>query len=214
LSVAAPVLSGEELLRPILDAFLDAFPAVSARVHLRDNPTNLIDEGIDAALRIGHLPDSSMIAVRVGEVRQIIVASPAYLSEHPPIDEPADLAKQQIITMARFGPDSWSFPPVNGSAIPRSVHFTPRMVLDSVRAAVASVVEGHGVTRLFSYQIADHVRDGRLRIVLRPHEHAPFPVHVVIPEGRLSLPKVRAFADFAVARLRTKFARLAVDASV
>jgi DNA-binding transcriptional LysR family regulator len=211
LTLAAPVLSDVEMLGPILDAFLDAFPAVSVRVDLQDALTNLIDDGTDAALRIGHSPDSSLIAVRVGEVRQIIVAAPSYLSEHPGIDEPADLAKQQIIAMSHFGLDSWSFPPADGSVIPRTVPFTPRIVVDSVRAAIASAVEGHGVTRLFSYQIADYVRDGRLRIVLRSQEQASLPVHVVVPEGRLSVPKVRAFVDFAVPRLRTQFARLAVD---
>jgi DNA-binding transcriptional LysR family regulator len=153
-----------------------------------------------------------MIAVRVGEVRRVIVAAPSYLAAHPRIDEPGDLARQQIIAMTHFGVDSWSFPPAAGSTIPRAVPFTPRLALDSVRAAVASAVEGHGVTRLFSYQVAEHVREGRLRIVLSADEHAPLPVHVVMPDGRLSVPKVRAFADFAVPRLRRQFARLAVEA--
>jgi DNA-binding transcriptional LysR family regulator len=205
------VLSGEEVLRPILDAFMDAYPAVSVRLHLLDRPVNLIDEGIDVALRIAHLPDSSMVAVRVGDVRRIVVAAPSYLARHPRIVEPGDLAKQQII-MNNSGVGSWSFPPIDGSMVPRTVHFTPRFVVDSVRAAIASAVEGRGVTRPLSYQVAEHVRDGRLRIVLRSDEHAPLPVHVVTPEGRLSVPKVRAFVDFVVPRLRTQFARLAVDA--
>jgi DNA-binding transcriptional LysR family regulator len=213
LSLSAPVLSGEEVLRPILDAFLDAHPAVSARLYLRDEPVNLIDEGIDAALRIGHLPDSSMVAVRIGEVRQVIVAAPFYLANHPPIDGPGDLAKQQIIAMTGFGLDSWSFRAANGSALPRAVHFMPRFVVDSVRAAVASAVDGCGVTRLLSYHVAEHLRDGRLQIVLRSHEFVPLPVHVILPEGRPSVPKVRAFMDFALPRLRTQFAYLALDTS-
>ena len=213
LTLTAPVISGEEVLRPILDAFLDAYPTVSARLYLLDRPVNLIDEGIDAALRIAHLPDSSMIAVRVGEVRRVIAAAPSYLAKHPRIDEPGDLAKQQIIAMNHFGVDSWSFPPTEGSTIPRTVHFTPRFIVNSVRAAVASAAEGRGVTRVFSYQVAANVREGRLRIVLRSDEHAPLPIHVVTPEGRLSVPKVRAFLDFAVPRLRAQFARLAVDAT-
>jgi DNA-binding transcriptional LysR family regulator len=111
LTLTAPVTSGEEVLRPILDDFLDAHPTVSARLYLLDRPVNLIDEGIDVALRIAHLPDSSMVAVRVGEVRRIIAAAPSYLAKHPRIDEPGDLAKQQIIAMNHFGVDSWSFPP-------------------------------------------------------------------------------------------------------
>jgi DNA-binding transcriptional LysR family regulator len=121
---------------------------------------NLIDEGVDVALRIAHLPDSSMVAVRVGEVRRIIAAAPSYLAKHPRIDEPRDLAKQQIIAMNHFGVDSWSFPPADGSTIARIVHFTPRFVVNSVRAAVVSAAEGRGMTRVFSYQVAEHVRDG------------------------------------------------------
>jgi DNA-binding transcriptional LysR family regulator len=212
LTLTAPLVSGEEALRPILDAFLDAHRTVSARLYLLDRPVNLIDEGIDAALRIAHLPDSSMVAVRVGEVRRVIAAAPSYLAKHPRIDEPDDLAKQQIIAFSQFGVDSWGFPPVDGSTIPRTVQFTPRLVVNTVRAAVASAIEGRGVTRVLSYQVAKHVRDGQLRILLRSDEHAPLPVHVVTPQGRLSVPKVRAFVDFVVPRLRAQFARLAADA--
>jgi DNA-binding transcriptional LysR family regulator len=92
------------------------------------------------------------------------------------------------------------------------VQFTPRLVVNTVRAAVASAAEGRGVTRVFSYQVAANVREGRLQIVLRSDEHAALPVHVVTPQGRLSVPKVRAFVDFVVPRLRAQFARLAADA--
>ena len=92
---------------------------------------------------------------------------------------------------------SWSFPPADGSTVPRTVQFTPRLLVNSVRAAVVSAVEGHGVTRPLSYPVAEHVRDGRLQVLLRSDEHPPLPVHVVTPEGRLSVPKVRAFVDFA-----------------
>jgi hypothetical protein len=168
-------------LRPILDAFLDAYPTVSAKLYLLDRPVNLIDEGIDLALRIAHLPDSSMVAVRVGEVRRIVVAAPSYLCKHPRIDEPGDLAKQQIIAMNNSGVGAWSFPPADGSTIPRTVQFTPRLLVNSVRAAVASAVEGRGVTRPLSYQVAEHVRDGRLQVVLRSDEYTPLPVHIVTP---------------------------------
>ncbi|ACB95710.1 LysR family transcriptional regulator [Beijerinckia indica] len=211
LTITAPVISGEDILRPILDAFLDAYPTVSAKLYLLDRPVNLIDEGVDVALRIAHLPDSSMVATRVGEVRRIIVASPRYLTEHPRILEPSDLAKHQIIAMTHFGLDSWSFPPMEGSTIPRSVSFTPRFIVNSVRAAVASAAEGHGVTRLFSYHVAEKVREGQLLIILSDTEHTSLPVHVITQEGRLSVPKVRAFVDFAVPRLRKHFGRLTTD---
>jgi len=211
LVVSAPVVCGEEVLRPIVDDFLDAFPTVSARLLLVDRPVNMIDEGIDIALRVEQLPDSSMIAVKVGEVRRVIVAAPSYVAKHPRIEELGDLSRHRIIAVSQFGVGSWSFPPANGSSVPRTVQFAPRVVVDSVRAAIASAVEARGVTRVFSNEVAEHVREGRLRIVLDSEENAPVPVNIVLPDGRLSLPKVRAFVDFVVPRLRMQFARLAVS---
>ncbi len=212
LSLTAPEIPGEAVLRPILDSFLNAYPAVSARLYLVDRAVKLIDEGIDIAFRIGHLPDSTSVAIRVGEVRRVVTAAPGYLARHPRIEQLSDLTKHQIIAMTHFGLDSWSFPPLQGCLVPRSVHFIPRLVVNTVRGAVASAVEGHGVTRVFSCQIAEQVRDGELEIVLPADEEAPVPVHVLLPTGRLSVPKARAFVDFAVPRLRSYFARLAKDA--
>ena len=209
LTVTAPVAAGEDLMRPILDAFMDRYPEVSVRLHLLDRPANLIDEGIDLALRLAHLADSTLVAIRVGEVRRVIAAAPRYLAQHPPIQEPADLAQHQIIAITHFGLDSWPFPPREGSSIARSVALTPRFVVNSIRAAVASAVEGRGVTRMFSYHIAQEVSSGALQIVLADDEFEPLPVHLVSPYGRLSVPKVRAFVDFAVPLLRPAFAQLA-----
>ena len=132
LALTAPVISGEMVLRPVLDAFLDAYPTVSARLLLLDRSVNLIDEGFDAALRIGNLADSSMMASRIGEVRRVVVAAPRYLKQNPRIAEPGDLAKHQIITMAHL-PNSWTFPPVAGSSVPRTVQVSPRLVTNSIR---------------------------------------------------------------------------------
>ena len=210
LTLSAPVISGEMVLRPILDAFLDAYPTVSARLMLVDRAVNLIDEGVDVALRIGELADSSMVATRIGEVRRVVVAAPRYLKQNPRIEEPGDLAKHQIITMAHL-PNSWTFPPLAGSSVPRSVQVTPRLVTNSIRGAVASAAGGRGVALFFSYQVSEQVQNGELEIVLAGHEPAALPVHVITPQGRLSVPKVRAFLDFAVPRLRSHFARLEKD---
>jgi len=154
-----------------------------------------------------------MVAVRVGgDVKRVVVASPRYLAEHPRIIEPADLAKHRIVTTTHFGQDSWVFPPAPGSSIARAIHFKPRLVVNSVRAALASAVGGYGVARLYTYHVADCVRDGSLRIVLRDAEPAPLPVHLVTPHGRAAIPKVRAFIDFAAPRLRAEFARLSAAA--
>jgi DNA-binding transcriptional LysR family regulator len=213
LTLTAPVPSGETVLRPILDAFLDAYPLVSARLYLLDRIVNLIDEGIDVALRFGHLSDSTMVAITIGEVRRVIVAAPRYLELHPRIEMLSDLTKHHIIATNRLGVDSWSFPPLPGSSVPRSVQFAPRLVVNSVAAAVASAVDGGGVTRLLSPHVAEHVREGRLEVLLAEHEYPAFPVHLVAPNGRLAVPKVRAFVDFAVPRLRGHFARLTRVAS-
>jgi DNA-binding transcriptional LysR family regulator len=213
LTVTAPVITGEDVLRPVLDAFMNEYPMVTVRLYLLDRQVNLIDEGIDVALRIAHLADSNFVAIRLGEVRRVIAASPGYLAQHPIINEPADLAKHRIIAMTHFGLDSWSFPPPEGSSVPRAIQFAPRLVVNTVRAAVASAVEGHGVTRLFSYHIADEIREGRLQILLSEDEYPPLPAHLLAPQGRFSVPKVRAFADFASPRLKRYFTQLTTEAS-
>jgi DNA-binding transcriptional LysR family regulator len=212
LTITAPVAAGETLVGPIIDAFMDVYPAVCVRLHLLDRPANLIDEGIDLALRIAHLADSTLVAIHVGEVRRVVAAAPRYLDQHPVISEPSDLAQHQIIAMTHFGIDSWSFPPLPGSSVPRAVQFTPRFIVNSIRGAVASAVGGRGVTRLFSYHVADALRDGSLRILLPGDEHPPLPVHLIAPHGRMQVPKVRAFVDFAVPRLKGHFARLCAEA--
>ncbi|OAJ61656.1 LysR family transcriptional regulator [Paraburkholderia ginsengiterrae] len=205
LTITAPVAAGQDMLRPIIDDFVDQYPAVSVRLNMLDRPVSLIDEGMDVALRIAHLPDSTLVAIPVGEVRRVVAASPRYLAEHPHISDPADLGQHQIISMTHFGLDSWSFPPANGATIPQVVQFSPRFIVNSIQAAVASAVAGHGVTRMFSYHIAEQVKDGSLKIVLSDHEPAPLPVHLLTPHGRLAVPKVRAFVDFAAPRLRRYF---------
>lgn len=212
LTITATVYSGVELLRPIVDAFMEQYPTVNVRMYLLERPVNLIDEGMDLALRITHLADSTLVAHRIGEVRRVVVASPRYLATHPRIAQPSDLSKHPIIAMQHSGVDSWSFPPLEKSSLPRAVSFTPRLVVNNARAAVASAVEGHGVTRVLSYHVAAEIKQGLLRIVLADAEPAPIPVHLVSPFGRLSVPKVRAFVDFALPRLRSEFARRAKEA--
>lgn len=208
LTVTGPIVSGARILRPIVDAYLDRHPAVTARMLMLDRKLNLVEEGIDVALRIGDLPDSSLIAVRVGEVRQVLCAAPSYLAGKPAISKPGDLTSLQCIAMTVFGVETWKF--AAGENTPaQQVRISPRLIVNTVEAAVGSAIEGHGLTRAFSYQVADEVRDGRLAVVLPEAKSPPLPVHLIAPERRLSLPKVRAFVDFAVPRLKAEFARLA-----
>jgi DNA-binding transcriptional LysR family regulator len=213
LTISAPPIYGEEVLRPILDDFLDLHPLVSARLLLQDHAVSLVDEGVDVALRIGRLPDSSLIATRIGnDVRRVVVASPAYLAAHPAIREPADLARHAIIAFTNFGLDSWTFTAEANSPAPRSVRFAPRLTVNSVRAALASAAEGRGLTRLYSYHVAALVQAGRLQVVLADAEPPAVPAHLLTPEGRHATPKVRAFLDFAAPPLRRHFASVSAEA--
>jgi DNA-binding transcriptional LysR family regulator len=213
LTISAPPIYGEDMLRPIIDDFLDAYPTITIRLLLLDRPVNLVEEGVDVALRIAHLQDSSLIATRVGnDIRRVVVAAPAYLESRPPIREPADLRSHEIIAFENFGLDTWTFKPVGRSSVPRTVQFSPRITVNSVRASLASAIDGHGLTRLYSYHVAKAVRKGQLRIVLPDAEFPPVPAHLVSPQGRASVPKVRAFLDFTAPKLRAQFTRLAAEA--
>ena len=213
LTLTAPPISGEDILRPILDEFLDAYPMVSARLLLLDRTVSLVDEGVDIAMRVALLPDSALIATRIGtDVRRVVVASPDYLARHSGIEQPSDLTGHRIIAFSNFGLDSWSFAPGTRSVIPRTVNFTPRLTVTSVRAAMASAIEGRGLTRLYSYHVAEAVKAGRLKVVLADAEFPALPIHLLTPQGRAAVPKVRAFLDFAAPRLRQIFASLASDA--
>jgi DNA-binding transcriptional LysR family regulator len=180
---------------------------VSAKLLLFDRAVNLIEEGVDVALRIGPLVDSAMVAMRLGGISRIVVAAPRYLKQHPRITEPGDLAKHQIVAMAHL-PNSWTFAPQAGSSAARTVQFTPRLIVNSTYAAVASTVAGRGVARMYSYQVAAEVARGELEIVLADDEDPEMPAHLISPQGRLSVPKVRAFTDFAVPRLKKQFVLL------
>lgn len=207
LTLTAPVVAGTRLLRPLVDAFLDEQPEVQARMLLLDRVVSLVDEGVDLALRIAHLPDSNLIALRIGSVRQIVCAAPSYLAEHGVPQEPGDLASHRCIAQIHpLAGELWTFPPMVEGGRPRQVKVRPRLMASSVEAAIASAVDGHGLVRPLCYQVADEVRSGRLKLVLTDCEPEPLPVHLVAPEGRLSVAKVRAFADFALPKLKARFA--------
>ncbi|MBY4592279.1 MULTISPECIES: LysR family transcriptional regulator [Rhizobium] len=212
LTISAPPILGEEVLRPILDSFLRENANVSVRFLMLDRFVNLVDEGVDVALRIGNLADSTHMSTRIGgDVRRVVVAAPRYLDSRAPINEPSELSRHDLIAFSNFGLESWSFAPAKGTSVPRTLHFTPRYLVNSVRAAAASAAEGMGVTRLYSYHVAAYVRDGRLKVVLAQAEPPALPVHILTPQGRAAVPKVRAFIDFAVPRLRSELGRIAAE---
>jgi DNA-binding transcriptional LysR family regulator len=205
LTVTAPVMFGTRILRPIIDEFLAEQEAVQVRYLLLDRIVGLTDEGMDVALRIAHLPDSGLIATKVGEIRRVVAASPGYLAGRPAIREPADLAAHACITHGEAGQSvTWSFPPKAGTSGHRHVRVTPRLHVNLIESAVRSAAEGRGIVHVLSYQIEQEVRDGSLVILLADDEPEPLPVHLVTPDGRLGIAKVRAFVDFAAVRLRSR----------
>jgi DNA-binding transcriptional LysR family regulator len=205
LTITAPVMFGLRILRPILDEFLIAYPAVQVRYLLLDRQVSLTDEGVDIALRIAHLPDSSLIASKLGQIRRVVAASPRYLAGRPAITQPADLAQHDCIAHGEPAQSEiWSFPAKRDTAALRNVHIVPRLHVNLIESAVRSAADGHGIIRVLSYQIEQEVRNGQLEILLADAEPAPIPVHLITPDGRLEIAKVRAFMDFAVIRLRAQ----------
>jgi len=204
LAVTAPVAFGSRHVRPAVDAFLETYSEVQVRLLLLDRLVNLVEEGIDAAVRIGHLPDSSLIAVRVGEVRRVVCASPGYLVRRPAPREPSELSAHECIAFSQETPnDLWAFAPASGKK-PRYVKTHPRLMVNTADAAIGAALDGRGVTRVLSYQIEAELHGGRLIRLLPEHEPPPLPVHVVYPAASASSAKLRAFADIVVPRLRKR----------
>lgn len=200
LGITAPIAFGRQHVRPIVDVFLTRYPEVQARLLLVDRLVGLVDEGLDVAIRIAHLPDSSLVATTVGEVRTVVCASPAYLKRQGEPTEPAALSRHTTISFSdAIGSDLWTF----GGERPRQVRVKPRLTVNNADAAVASAVEGNGVTRVLSYQVADELRRGRLVRLLEAFEPPPVPVHVVSRPASTANPKVRAFVDLVVPGLRS-----------
>lgn len=199
LTVTAPVLFGQIYVMPILTEFLDAHPAVTGRVLLLDRLTNLIDEGMDVAVRIGHLPDSGYSAVRVGSVRRVVCGAPAYLAKHGTPSSPADLGQHRIIVPTGASETfDWRF----GGEQKTSVSVRPRLFCNTNEAAISAAIAGWGLTRVLSYQVGPALADGRLQTLLGEFEEEPLPIHIVHPEGRRVSAKVRSFVDLAAAKLR------------
>jgi len=200
LAVTAPVLFGKLFVMPGIVQFLDTYPEVDVSAWFLDRVVNLVDEGIDVAVRIGHLPDSGLKAARVGQVRRVLCAAPAYLDRHGVPANPADLSRHTIISANHMSPRvEWQF---GAQDNPATVRLHARLKVTSNDAAITAAVAGLGICRLLSYQVADDVAAGRLRILLAEHEETPWPVHVVHREGKFGSSKVRYFIDLLVAHLR------------
>jgi DNA-binding transcriptional LysR family regulator len=200
LTITAPVLFGELFVTPVMVGYLTQFPEVSINALLVDRVVSMVEEGIDVAVRIGELPDSNQHAIRVGEVRRVICASPGFLTDRGRPRHPADLSGAPIIATSSIGQlRSWPF---LDAGEPISVRPEPRLVVTANQAAITAAAMGLGLTRVLSYQVASKIAAGELEIVLADFELPPLPIHVVYQGGRKAPVRIRSFVDFAVKALR------------
>jgi len=200
LAITASVLFGRAFVAPLLHAFLERHEKINLRALFVDRVVDLIEEGLDVAVRIAHLSDSSLTAIRVGAVRNVVCASPAFLKRHGVPRTPEDLRELSAFCFsADRSPPAWSFQLGKRTL---SVRPSARLVVNSPEIAMQGAVAGQGVTRVLSYQAASELKAGRLRVILSEFEPEPIPIHVIHREGKRAAARVRAFVDFAVSELR------------
>jgi DNA-binding transcriptional LysR family regulator len=200
LTVTAPIVFGRLHILPIVSEFLKVYPDIDIRLVLADRVVHLLEDDVDVAIRIGQLPDSSLVAIRLGSIRRVVCTSPAYLATHGTPKTPADLKTHDCVTFeCNASPTSWIFG-TGRSQVSVPVH--SRLVVNTAEAAIDAAIAGVGVTRVLSYQIAKATADKSLRVILHEFELAPWPVSLVhASQGLLPL-KLRAFLDFVAPRVK------------
>jgi DNA-binding transcriptional LysR family regulator len=203
LTVAAPIVLGRLHVVPVVTEFLQAFPDIDVRLMLSDRVTNLLEEPVDVPLRVGELPDSSLVATRIGAIRRVVCGSPGYFAAHPAPKQPEELARHACVTFeAVSSPRHWSFSGPKKKATSVAVH--SRLTVNTAEAAIDAAAAGLGITRVYSYQIAAHERAGTLLRVLRGFEPEPSPLSLVYAGQSLIPLKLRAFLDFCAPRLKAR----------
>jgi DNA-binding transcriptional LysR family regulator len=200
LHVTAPVQFGRRHVAPIVSAFLSQYPDMRVELSLNDRNLDFIEEGLDLAVRIGSLEDSSLVARPVGNVRRVVVASPSYLALRGQPRTPEELAGHDtIFGMSRSTAREWRFGPSPNGAV---VRLAPRLLVDDVEAQLQAARAGRGIARPLSYQVADELSSGTLVRLLQEFEPGAIPVQIVTLRRSPTAPKVRAFLDLAVRTLR------------
>lgn len=205
LVVSAPLGFGRRHVTPLMSTYLKRYPDVAGDLRLSDRMVNLVEEGVDVAVRIGHLPDSSLVARAVGDMRRMVVASPDYLAAHGEPHHPSEIAAHRTVHFGALSvaPD-WRFVE-DGREV--RIACAPRFTTNSADAAIFHAEQGGGLTRVLAYQAADGLAGGRLKAVLVDYEIAPLPIHLVYPTSRLLSAKVRAFVDLVLHDCDWHFAR-------
>ncbi|MFA6114139.1 MAG: LysR family transcriptional regulator [Sphingomonas sp.] len=204
LVITAPIVFGRMHLLPIVVDFLRAYPEVEISLRLTDEIVHLGDEQVDLAVRISRLPDSSMVATKIADIRHVVCASPTYLAERGTPLHPGDLASHDCVSGKLLAtPDTWPFR--IGKAI-RSFPIRRRLAATTAEAVIEAAIAGAGLTRALCYQVVEAEKQGRLVTVLRAFEPEPTPLSLVHSSARLVPLKLRAFLDFAVPRLKQRLA--------
>jgi DNA-binding transcriptional LysR family regulator len=194
LHISAPSLLGRLRLAPMLPGFLAEQSRVSVDLMLVDRPVRLAEEGIDVALRVGPLEDSGLIARKLDDIQLVVCAAPDYLRRRGEPATPDDLLGQDCLAFSDVpGVSEWSF---QDGAVRRAVRIPTRLCANDFDTLVSAALSGAGLVRVPSWQVAQHLADGRLRIVLEAYQRPPTPLSILTPRTRLLLPKVRAFVDF------------------
>lgn len=207
LTVTAPVTFGAMFVRPSIDAYLARNPEVRARLLLLDRLVNVVDEGIDVAVRIAHLPDSALVGVPLGHVKRVVCASPRYLKTRRKPVHPRDLADHQTIAFTALTPsETWTFAKGPKARRAERVTVRPRLTVNTAEAAIGSALEGHGITCALSYQVAGALERGDLVALLTAFEPAALPVHLVYSKSGGDAARVRSFVALAAPRLRSALA--------
>lgn len=204
LVITAPILFGRMHVLPIIVEFLKAYPEIDVRLVLTDDVANLLEQHVDLAIRIAMLPDSSLVASRVGSIRRVVCGSPAYFAARGTPASPEDLtAHDCIVRDSQFVASAWSF--TKGKA-EITVPIKARLTVNTAESTIDAAVAGLGITRALSYQVAEGMRAGTLALALEDFEPEPFPVSLVYAaQGPLPL-KLRGFIDFCVPRLKAVLA--------
>jgi DNA-binding transcriptional LysR family regulator len=208
LIVTAPIVFGRLHVLPIVIEFLAAYPEIDIRIVMADRVANLLEDPVDVAVRIGELPDSSLVATRVGSVRRVVCGSPAYFGGRGTPMSPGELDTHDGITFEGLtSPRAWTFTDGRSEV---SVAIHSRLIVNTAEAAIDAAIAGVGITRVFSYQVAHAVCAGTLAIVLEEFEPPPWPVSLVYAgQGLLPL-KLRAFLDFVAPRLKVRLSESAL----
>lgn len=199
LTITASLTFGRAMLQPIVMDFIDANPRINISLLLFDRVVDLIDEGFDLAVRIANLPDSSLVSRHMGDVRRMLVASPAYLSKRGSPKTPDDLKMHAIIAQTALMPNQeWKY---FRAGKPARIALPVRLEINDAHACINAAENDKGITIALSYMVTDAIREGRLVPVLKEFSPPPVPVNLIYAQRRIIVPKIRAFIDFAAPRL-------------